>query len=127
MTFRAFLWSVGLLTLGALGVFLATLFLVSPDESGLYGRLLFFGSAWVVFVGVATIVLSEIYQKCLKDEDVSVYTGIIFRQGVFVGGYVLGIFLFQYWGILFWWTALLLLVAFLLIELSCREWIDSED
>lgn len=120
MTFRAFLWSVGIFTLGATVAFLATLFLVDPDESGLFGRILFFGSITIVFSGVATILFSEWYRKVLGEEGAAHHVGLLFRQGVLLGGYGVGLLFFQYWKILFWWTALFLLAFFLLIELSFR-------
>lgn len=122
MTFRAFLWSVGIFTIGAAVAFLATLFLVDPDESGLLGRLLFFGSIAIVFSGIAIILFSELYRKMLGVEGAAHHAGLLFRQGTLVGGYGMLLLLFQYWKIFFWWTALLLLVLMLLIELSFREW-----
>ncbi len=122
MTFRAFLWSVGIFTIGAAAAFLATLFLVDPNESGLFGRLLFFGSIMIVFSGIAIILSSELYRKVLGEENAAHHAGLLFRQGTIVGGYGMLLLLFQYWKIFFWWTALLLLVLMLLIELTLREW-----
>lgn len=122
MTFRAFLWSVGIFTVGAAAAFLATLFLVDPASAGLFGRFLFFGSITIVFSGVATILFSELYRKVLGEEGAAQHVGLLFRQGVLLGGYGVGLLLFQYWKIFFWWTALLLLVVFLLLELSFRFW-----
>lgn len=120
MTFRAFLWSVGIFTTGATVAFLATLFLVDPTEAGLFGRILFFASIAIVFSGVAIIVFSELYRKVLGEEGAAHHVGLLFRQGALLGGYGTALLLFQYWKILFWWTALLLLVTFLLVELSFR-------
>jgi hypothetical protein len=120
MTFRFFLWSVGIFTIGATAAFLVTLFLVDPDESGLLGRILFFGSLGIIFSGSAIIILSEWYRKALGEEGAAHHAGLLFRQGVLIGGYGVTLVLFQYWKIFFWWTALLLLAFFLLIELTCR-------
>lgn len=122
MTFRAFLWSVGIFTVGAAVAFLATLFLVDPTETGLFGRILFFGSIAIVFSGVATILFSELYRKVLGEEGAAQHVSLLFRQGVLLGGYGVVLLLFLYWKIFFWWTTLLLLVAFLLLELSFRFW-----
>ena len=122
MTFRAFLWSVGIFTVGAAAAFLATLFLVNPDDSGVLGRVLFFGSITIVFSGIAIILFSELYRKILGDEGAAHHAGLLFRQGSLLGSYGMLLLLFQYWKIFFWWTALLLLAAILLIELSFREW-----
>ncbi len=120
MTFRAFLWSVGIFTVGATVAFLATLFLVDPDEAGLFGRILLFGSMMIVLSGIAIILFSELYRTALGEEGAAHHVGLLFRQGVLLGGYGVGLLLFQYWKIFFWWTALFLLVAFLLVELSFR-------
>ncbi len=120
MTFRAFLWSVGIFTIGASVAFLATLFLVDPDESGLLGRVLFFGSIAIVFSGVAIIIFSELYRKMLGVDSAAHHAGLLFRQGALVGGYGATLLLFQYWKVFYWWTALFLLVAMLLVELSFR-------
>lgn len=126
MTFRVFLWSIGVLSLGAIGVFLGTLFFVSPIESGIFGRILFFGSAFFALLGIATLLLAELYGR-FSQEDMTHHSGRILRQGALIGGYLVSLLLFQYVDIFFWWTNLLLLVVFLLIELSCREWIDNND
>lgn len=120
MTFRFFLWSVGIFTIGATAAFLVTLFLVDPDESGLLGRILFFGSLGIIFSGSAIIILSEWYRKALGEEGAAHHAGLLFRQGVLIGGYGVTLVLFQYWKIFFWWTALLLLALFLLVELTMR-------
>lgn len=120
MTFRAFLWSVGIFTIGATVAFLATLFLVDPDESGALGKILFFGSITIVFSGIAIILFSELYRKVLGVEGAAHHAGLLFRQGTLVGGYGAILLLFQYWKVFYWWTALFLLVAMLLVELSFR-------
>lgn len=120
MTFRAFLWSVGIFTIGASVAFLATLFLVDPDESGALGKILFFGSITIVFSGIAIILFSELYRKVLGVEGAAHHAGLLFRQGALVGGYGATLLLFQYWKVFYWWTALFLLVAMLLVELSFR-------
>jgi hypothetical protein len=120
MTFRAFLWSVGIFTIGATVAFLATLFLVDPDESGVLGKILFFGSITIVFSGIAIILFSELYRKVLGVEGAAHHAGLLFRQGTLVGGYGAMLLLFQYWKVFYWWTALFLLVAMLLVELSFR-------
>ena len=120
MTFRAFLWSVGIFTIGASVAFLATLFLVDPDESGVLGKILFFGSITIVFSGIAIILFSELYRKVLGVEGAAHHAGLLFRQGALVGGYGATLLLFQYWKVFYWWTALFLLVAMLLVELSFR-------
>lgn len=120
MTFRAFLWSVGIFTIGATVAFLATLFLVDPDESGALGKILFFGSITIVFSGIAIILFSELYRKVLGVEGAAHHAGLLFRQGALVGGYGAILLLFQYWKVFYWWTALFLLVAMLLVELSFR-------
>lgn len=121
MTFRAFLWSVGIFTIGAAAAFLATLFLVDPLEAGLFGKILFFGSITIVFSGIAIILFSELYRKALGEEGAAHHVGLLFRQGMLLGGFGVMLLLFQYWRIFFWWTALLLLVLVLLIELSFRS------
>ncbi len=126
MTFRVFLWSIGVLSFGAIAVFLGTIFFVSPIESGIFGRVLFFGSAFFALLGTATILLSELYGRFSRT-DMAHHSGRILRQGALIGGYLTGLLLFRYGDIFFWWTNLLLLAGFLLIELSCREWIDNND
>lgn len=120
MTFRAFLWSVGIFTIGATVAFLAMLFLVDPDESGVLGKILFFGSIAIVFSGIAIILFSELYRKVLGVEGAAHHAGLLFRQGALVGGYGAILLLFQYWKVFYWWTALFLLAAMLLVELSFR-------
>lgn len=122
MTFRAFLWSVGIFTIGSAAAFLATLFLVDPDESGIFGKILFFGSISIMFSGVAIILFSEWYRKVLGEAGAAHYVVSLFRQGVLLGIYGTLLLSFQYWKIFFWWTALLLLSVILLIELTLREW-----
>ena len=120
MTFRAFLWSVGIFTIGATVAFLAMLFLVDPDESGVLGKILFIGSIAIVFSGIAIILFSELYRKVLGVEGAAHHAGLLFRQGALVGGYGAILLLFQYWKVFYWWTALFLLAAMLLVELSFR-------
>lgn len=127
MTFRFFLWSVGIFTIGATAAFLVTLFFVDPDESGVFGRLLFFGSLDILFSGTAIIILSEWYRKALGEDGAAHHAGLLFRQGVLIGGYGVTLLLFQYWKIFFWWTALLLLVLFFLFELTFRRLGNERD
>ena len=120
MTFRAFLWSVGIFTIGATVAFLAMLFLVDPDESGVLGKILFFGSIAIVFSGIAIILFSELYRKVLGVEGAAHHAGLLFRQGALVGGYRAKLPPLQSRKVFYWWTALFLLAAMLLVELSFR-------
>ena len=94
--------------------------LVDPDESGALGKILFFGSIAIVFSGIAIILFSELYRKVLGVEGAAHHAGLLFRQGTLVGGCGAVLLLFQYWKVFYWWTALFLLAAMLLVELSFR-------
>jgi uncharacterized membrane protein len=126
MSLSLYLWGIRLFTLAALLSWLGVVILLDPQNSGAVGIALFSVSLLVLLTGVFTLFVTWVYRKGLGDTQTAHHLSGAFRQAVLLSLYVIGIIIFQYIQILTWWDALLLFVAVLLVEFSCRRFLKHK-
>ncbi len=127
MKLATLLFGVRFFTVVALLAFLVVMFSVDPDASGPVGAALFLVSLFAALAGMLSLTLVFLMRKILGDATAAGAIGGSFRQGALLAGYGIGIFLLGKWQLLAWWTAALLFVFVLLVELTIRQMRGRED
>ena len=119
MTLGTYLWGMGVGTFFVLIGWLSVVLYVDPEESGIIGTLLFYGSTFLLFSGLAASFLGWLGKKSAKgNEDESVaHIATSFRQGILLALLLVILLFFQEKGILTWWDGLLAVAGIFLIEL----------
>lgn len=121
MRFQTLLFGVRFFTFLSLVAWLGVLFAVDPETSGPLGTTLFLGTAFSFLAGAFTVLLTALSRKVLGDASAALSFGGSFRQGFLIALFVVLLLLLSRFHMLAWWTAALLFVAILLIELSVRR------
>ena len=121
MKLATLLFGVRFFTVVALLAFLVVVFSVDPDASGPLGSVLFLVSLFAALAGMMSLTLVFLMRKILGDVTAARALGGSFRQGALIAGYVVGILGLGRFQLLAWWTAALLFVFVLLVELTIRQ------
>jgi len=82
---------------------------------------LFLVSLFVAATGMVSLAIIFLMRKILGDATAARALGGSFRQGALIAGYGVGILGLGRFQLLAWWTAALLFVFVLLIELTVRQ------
>ena len=118
MTLRSYLWGMRVSTVFALAGWALVVLYIDPEKSGAVGQLLFYGSAFLLFAGLAILFFTRLGKKSDGPEEVAVaHIGTSFRQGILLSILVLILLFFQEKGILTWWDGLLVVAGIFLVEL----------
>jgi len=129
MTFRAYLWLMGLTTAFAWAGWLFVIFRIDPEEAGALGLGLFYITLFTALIGTIAVIGAAYRVLVLRRKDVvSREVRITFRHAVMVSLVgILGLALAAL-GWLRWWVLLGLVVAvgvieyiFLLVQESRRD------
>ena len=116
MSLKLYLWLTGLASFLALVSFLAILWFFSPENSGGAILILLFLSLFLTLCGFFS--LANFYFRRLRQKEKPViYTlGVSFREGTLLGALLAGFLLLKYFGVFYWWTALIFLIVAVAIE-----------
>lgn len=117
MSLKAFIWSLILSTLLALGAWLFVLFNIDPYESGVVGEVFFYFSLWLFLLGVWVNILVWLRIKLLTGEGAIETMGLSFRQGLLLALLIVSIIILNAHGYFTWWIGLLVVAGIFLIEL----------
>lgn len=117
MSLKAYIWSLVLSTLLALGAWLFVLFNIDPYESGVVGQVLFYFSFWIFLMGVWVNILVWLRVKFLGGEGAIDTMGLSFRQGFLLALLVIAIIILNALGYFTWWIGLLVTAGIFLVEL----------
>lgn len=123
MTLKKYLNLMGILTLVCWLAWVAVLFFVNPEETGLIGFVLFYFSLFLAVLGTASV-LGFIIRARFNKGPVFKQVELAFRQGIWLSLLVIGVLLLQGQGLLRWWNGLLLLLFLMFLEfffLSSRK------
>ena len=117
MTFRWFLLVMTIATLAMWVAWLFVLHTIDPLQSGLTGFVLFYLTLFVALLGTTVLSGSLIRSWVHPDELLYRQTLRSFRQGFILSGlFICSLWLFAFEAMR-WWTILLLIILFSLIEL----------
>lgn len=107
--------------LSAVLVFAAWLLIVlnvDPGETAVFGKLLFYGSSFLLLSAVFILFFTWMRKRSGADGEISFgYLGISFRQGVLLAFLVIVLLFLQSMRLLVWWDGALVVVSIFLIEL----------
>jgi hypothetical protein len=127
MTLAAYRLGIRVFTFFALVAWGSVVFTVDPETMGPGAVYLFFGTLFVALLGLLTLFVTWSYCRGLGEASAAHHLGSAFRQAFLLALCGVGLTLFQYWHILTWWDALLLVVFMLLLEFSLRREALRED
>jgi len=117
MSLRAYIWSLILSTLLALGAWLFVLFNIDPYEAGIVGQVLFYFSFWIFLLGIWVNILVWLRVKFLGGENAIETMGLSFRQGFLLATLIVLIIILNAIGYFTWWICLLVIAGIFLVEL----------
>ena len=117
MSLQSYLFGLKMSILVAFFAWASVVLYIDPESSGMFGKILFFTTFFLWSSGACTFFFTWI-QKALSDDNRStVDLGVHVRRGMFVSCFSVVLLILQYFHVLAVWGALLVGVAFLLIEL----------
>ncbi|EKE22132.1 MAG: hypothetical protein ACD_7C00042G0006 [uncultured bacterium] len=117
MSLKAYIWSLILSTLLALGAWFFVLFNIDPYKSGIVGQVLFYFSFWIFLLGIWVNILVWLRVKLLGGESAIETMGLSFRQGFLLATLAVLIIILNAIGYFTWWIGLLAVAGIFLIEL----------
>ncbi len=117
MTLRSYLWGIRISAFLSVATWLAVVYNIDPEETGLAGQALFYVSFFLALAGIFILFLTWIRRKILGKEWISAHLGMSFRQGVLLSFLASALLVFQSFRILTWWDGLLLVAGIFIIEL----------
>ena len=124
MSLKKYLNLMSFLTIFCWLTWVAVLFFMNPKETGLMGFILFYFSLFLSIVGTGMLIGFVVRTRFFKKEPVFKQVETSFRQGIWLGFLIVGIFLLQGLDILRWWNSLFLLLFLMFLEfffLSSRK------
>lgn len=117
MSFR---WFLIVMALASTAAWIGWVFVVhsaDPTHSGILGFLLFYVTIFIAVLGTAVFFGTLIRVWLRPHELVYRHTVRSFRQGIILTCLFLGALLLLSFGLLLWWSGLLLIILFSLVEL----------
>lgn len=117
MTLKLYLWGIRLVTLLAIGGWIAVITKVDPDKSGALGQALFYFSLFLTLSGIFILFLTWLKRKFSDPQNLTENLKISFRQGLLLALLAVILLLLQNRRILTWWDGLLAVAGVFLIEL----------
>jgi hypothetical protein len=117
VSLSAYIWSLILSTILALGAWIFVLFNIDPYESGIIGQVLFYFSFWLFLMGMFVNILVWLRVKFLGREQAIETMSLSFRQGFLVALLIITLLVLRANEYLIWWVGLLVTAGIFLIEL----------
>jgi len=116
MTLRKYLNLMLICTLVCWGVWVLSIFLISPQSAGTLGFILFYFSLFLAILGSASII-GFVIRARLGKTPIFMQVSISFRQGVWLASTVVFLLLLQGFHLLRWWNLALFILLVGIIEL----------
>ena len=117
MTLKFYLWGVRLSALLALAVWGAVVILIDPQDSGIFGQVVFYLSLFIALSGIFILFLTWLRRVAISEETPFIYIGMSFRQGMLLAILTIILLILQNFRVLTWWDGLLTTAAVFLVEL----------
>jgi hypothetical protein len=117
MTLKLYLWGIRLVTLLAIGGWIAVVVYVDPDKSGALGQALFYFSLFLALSGLFILFSTWMKRKFSDPEKMPENLKISFRQGLLLALLAGLILILQNFRVLTWWDGLLAVAGVFLAEL----------
>jgi len=118
MTLKSYLWGMRISAAVAFAAWALVAWYIDPEKSGVAGLALFYASAFLFLAGLAILFFTWLRRKLVeKNEDVLIYVGMSFRQGILTALLIIGLLIFQQYRMLTWWDGALTVAGVFLIEL----------
>lgn len=115
MTLKKYLALITILTLLCWLIFLLVIFLVNPEQLGIFGFVLFYFSLFLASAGTLAIIGSLIRIRLSKDL-IFRQVEIAFRQGFLFAGLIIFLLILKGLNLLYWWNALILFLFLISLE-----------
>jgi hypothetical protein len=90
---------------------------VDPDNSGWWGKAVFYVSFFFLLSGFMSLVLATIRKKTFSRELADANTKLSMRQGMLLATLAIALLVLQSFRMLVWWDGLLVVAGIFLVEL----------
>ncbi len=117
MTFRLYLYIMGLASAAAWTAWVVVIHAIDPVHTGLLGFLLFYGTLAIALIGTLSLFGAGIRAWSFPEEHPSRHTIRSFRQSILLSGLILIILFMLSSSVLRWWSMILAVIIIGLIEL----------
>lgn len=117
MTLNAYLLGLKVSAFLAFFAWALVVLYVNPDDSGMFGKILFYGTLFLWFSGAASLFLTWMQKKIADEERAAKLLVENMKQGLIISFFLIVLLMLQYYRVLVLWSSLLVLVVFLLVEL----------
>ena len=116
MTLKTYLLGMITSTVVCFISWVLVLFYIDPDTSGIMGKALFILMLFFFLTGFFTLVGFYIRKKLFHNNHEFKMIGTLFRQGILFALIFIGMLILNKFNMLFWWSALLFILAICLLE-----------
>lgn len=118
MTLKVYLWGMRISWAVSLTAWGLVFINIDPEKSGITGLTLFYVSALLFLSSTFVLMLTWIWRKFQKDEDLTMaYVGVSFRQGILLAILTVVLLILQQNRMLTWWDSALSVAGIFLVEL----------
>ncbi len=118
MTLKAYLWGMRISWVVSLTAWVLVFLRIDPETAGISGLVLFYFSALLLLASTFVLMLTWIWGKFQKDEDLALaYVNISFRQGTLLAILTILLLVLQQNRMLTWWDSALSVAGIFLVEL----------
>jgi len=117
MTLRTYLWGMRTMALISLAAFSAVIHFFDPFQSGMVGKVFFYGVLFFLLSSLFNLMLLFFRRKMLGTDAALMTIGLSFRQSLLLALLGIGLLVLQSFRMLVWWDGLLVLAGVFLIEL----------
>ncbi|MCK5085232.1 hypothetical protein KAK05_00805 [Candidatus Parcubacteria bacterium] len=116
MTLKTYLLEMIISTVVCFVSWVLILFYINPDTSGIMGKILFILMLFFFMTGFFTLTGFYIRKKLFHSNHEFKMIGTLFRQGILFALIFTGMLVLNKFNMLFWWSALLFILAICLLE-----------
>lgn len=117
MTLKSYIWGMRLLTLISLSALGFVVFYVDPENSGIFGKIIFYFVLFFSLSGLINLFLIFTRRKIMGSETALATIGLSFRQAILLSLLTIALLILQSMRALVWWDGLLLVAGIFLVEL----------
>lgn len=117
MTLKAYFWGMKISAVLSFIACILVIWFVDPKMAGPTGLVLFYGSAFL-FLSAIFVLFFTWLRRADSPEEFHIHLAISFRQGILMSLMTICLLILQQVRILKWWDGLLVVAAFLLLELN---------
>lgn len=118
MRLKSYVIWIALATLLAFASFMAIILFFSPEHANPAILTLFFLSLFLSLCGIFSLGALFFQRRRKRDSEIMALMGVSFREGTLLSGLLIGLLLMQFYGIFYWWLALIFLIIVIAIEMA---------